>query len=218
MEINDKTHKNKSIVLWAKEIIICTLSIIFLGLASVLVVKSMLGNDPISVLYEGLGISTKINMGIAANLINCVLAVIVFFLEKKYIHIGTLIYTTILGSSITFWLGLYSIFNIPGTLAWRISMAVLGYLLAFISVSAFIAIDIGIDPWTAITMIISKKTKKTYGKVRMFVDTSALIIGYFLGGTVGVMTIISALVGGPVIQKISGLLDKVFCKMLKYSK
>lgn len=214
----EKRMEKSYVLLWMKKIIICTLSLVMLALGTVMVVKATLGNDPISVLYEGLGVFTKIDMGIAANIINCILAVIVFFVDRKYIHIGTLIYAVVLGSSISFWLSIFNRFAMPNGLFWHMGLAVLGYALAFISVSAYIAINIGVDPWTATALIISKKTKKPFGKIRIFIDTSALIIGYFLGGTVGIMTLASALTGGPCIQKISEFLDKLFSKMLKYSR
>jgi Predicted membrane protein len=213
-----KITEKEYMILWIKKIIICTLSMIMLGLGAVLVVKSLLGNDPISVLYEGLGVFFKINMGIAANIINCILAVVVFFLDKKYIHIGTLIYALVLGSSISFWINLFNYFIIPDGEIWRVGLAIAGYLISFISVSAYIAIGIGIDPWTALALIISKKLQKPFGRIRIFIDTSALIIGYFLGGTVGIMTLISALIGGPTIQKLSEALDKLFSKMIKCSR
>lgn len=213
-----KITQKDYMVLWIKKIIICTLSMIVLGLGAVMVVRASLGNDPISVLYEGLGVFFRINMGIAANLINCILAAIVFFLDRKYIHIGTLIYALVLGSSISFWISLFNNFVIPDAVFWRVGLAIMGYLLSFISVSAYIAIGIGIDPWTALALIISKKLQKPFGKIRIFIDTLALIIGFFLGGTVGIMTLISALIGGPVIQKLSEWLDKLFFKMLKYSE
>lgn len=212
--LQDKNLK-KDVFNWLKKGIICTASIVLLGVATVLAVRAMLGNDPISVLYDGLGVSTKINMGIAANIINCILALVVFFLDRKYIHVGTVIYALVLGSSITLGLNFYDSLNLPGDLLFRIFIAIAGYLLAFVALGAFVAIDIGVDPWTAAALMLSKKIQKPFSRVRIIIDTSALIIGWFLGGTVGVMTLVAAIVAGPVIQKVAEFLDKIFSKVLE---
>lgn len=204
----------KDFITWIKKITICAISIFTLGISIAINTRAMLGNDPISVFYDGLGISLGINMGVASNIINCVLAVIVFIIDRRYIHIGTLIYAIGLGLSITFGFQLYDFLGIPNLLTFRILSSIFGYLMAFISLSAFMAIDIGIDPWTAIAVIISNKIKKSFGRVKAFIDTSALIVGFFLKGTVGIMTLIAAFLGGPLIQKISEFLDKLFARVI----
>lgn len=208
-------YDKKNLTLYIKKIVICTISVIFLGFSISMTTKAMLGNDPITVFYDGLGISTKINMGIAANIINCILAFVVFLVDRHYIHIGTIIYAITLGLSITLGLNLYELLNIPNDLIYRILVAVMGYCLAFVSLGSYVAIDIGIDPWTAAAIIASKKINKSFGKTKAFIDTSVLIIGYLLGGTVGIMTLVAAIVGGPAIQKVSEFLDKVFSKVIK---
>lgn len=213
--MNSVSSNNRNLVIWIKKIVICILSIAVLGISIAINAKAMLGNDPISVFYDGLGISLKINMGIASNIINIALAIVVFIFDRKYIHVGTLIYAIELGLAISLGLYLYDCLGIPNNLIFRVISAIIGYSLSFISLGAFVAIDIGIDPWTASCIIISNKTSHPFGKVKAFVDTSILIIGFLLRGNVGIMTLISAIIGGPVIQKISEFLDKVFTKVLK---
>ena len=75
--------------------------------------------------------------------------------------------------------------------------------------------DVGIDPWTALAIIVSEKTNKSFKLVKIYLDIITLILGWIMGGTLGIITIFCALVGGPVIQKSSELLDKILAKMLK---
>lgn len=200
-----------------KRVVICTLSVVLLGISIALNTRAMLGNDPITVFYDGLSIQTGHSMGITANIINSILLVIVLLVDRHYINIGTLIYAEVLGPSITLGLNLYNLLNIPEILVCRIVLAVIGYSLAFVSLGAFVAVDIGIDPWTASAIIMSQKLNKSFGGTKVSIDAIALLIGYFLGGTVGVMTFISAIIGGPAIEKISEFLDKLFSRVIKYS-
>ncbi len=77
--------------------------------------------------------------------------------------------------------------------------------------------DVGIDPWTALAVIISKKMNKSFRLVKVSLDIMTLILGWIMGGTVGIITLFCAVIGGPVIQKSAELLDKILAKMLKFN-
>ncbi len=210
-----KHSLSKEDTIYIKKVIICTFSIVLLGFGVALNTRAMLGNDPITVFYEGFGLKTGVNMGLAANIVSAILVVAVFLLDRHYINVGTLIYAAVLGLSITYSLSLYDSLNIPYTLMNRVITVLIGYTISTTAVGAFVAIDIGIDPWMASAIIIGKKLDKPFGLVKACIDVSMLIIGYFMGGTVGVMTFVSAILGGPAVQKISEFLDKVFAKMVE---
>lgn len=155
-----KMLKDKNyIVTYVKKIVICTISIIFLGIAVSFNTNAMLGSDPVAIFYNGVGISTGIGMGLAANIINCILAVLVLILNKKYINIGTAIYAIVLGLSITLGFNIQVLLTIPNDLVFRFLTSLTAYAISFICLGAFMSVDIGIDPWTALAVIVSKKTK-----------------------------------------------------------
>lgn len=77
------------------------------------------------------------------------------------------------------------------------------------------AADIGIDPWTAIVLILSEKTQKPFKLIKIILDAITLVFGWLMGGVVGLITLFCVFVGGPIIQKSAELLDKSFKKVLK---
>ena len=79
------------------------------------------------------------------------------------------------------------------------------------------AIDIGIDPWTAAAVILSKKINKSFRSVKIALDGLTLFLGWAMGGKVGIITIFCVFVGGPIIQKSNEILDKLLPKMLKFN-
>lgn len=210
-----KHSLSKEATIYVKKVIICMIDIVLMGFAVALNTKAVLGNDPITVFYQGVGLKTGLGIGLATNIISAVLIVVVFLADKHYINIGTLIYAVVLGPSMTLGMSLYSLLNLPGTLTCRIISALIGYTLWAVSVGAFVAIDIGLDPWMASAIIIGKKINKPFGLVKACIDVSMLAIGYLMGGTVGVMTFVSAVLGGPAVQKVSEFLDNMFSKMLE---
>lgn len=207
--------KRESAVLWAKKILICTVSLMILGIACGINIGAAQGADPITVFYEGLSKILGINVGLTANILNTTLVAIVFFLNRKYIHIGTVIYTFIMGIFIQLGIVIYNLMHVPHMFWWEVGVSMVGCVLAFIGLGGFMSIDIGIDPWTAAAIILSKKINKSFRMVKISLDVITLFLGWLMGGTVGIITLFCAVVGGPVIQKSAEILDKLFTKMLK---
>ena len=207
--------KRESAVRWAKKILICTLSIMALGIACGLNIRAAQGADPITVFYDGLSKIIGINVGLTANILNTTLVAIVFFVNRKYIHIGTVVYTFVLGIFIQTGLHIYDLMHIPNMFIWQIGISLFGCFLAFVSLGGFVSIDIGIDPWTAAAIILSKKLNKSFRMIKITLDAITLLLGWLMGGTVGIITLFCVVAGGPVIQKSAEILDKLFSKMLK---
>ncbi len=205
----------ENVILWTKKILICTFSLFLLGLSGALNIKAALGSDPITVFYEGLSESLHMDIGITINILNAILTAAVLIIDRRYINIGTLIYVFALGNFVNLGIWLYELLPISDSFIVRLLASLFGCLLAFIGLGGFMAINIGVDPWTAITLIICNKAKKSFRLVRTIFDASTLILGIILGGTFGIITIFCVLTGGSSIQKIYNVIDKMLKKMLK---
>ena len=205
----------ENLSLWLQKIAFCVLSLFLLGIAGAINIKAALGSDPITVFYEGLSEFFHLDIGLTINAINLVLTAAVFFIDRKYIHLGTVLYVLILGYFVNIGLYWYNLLPIPQTFIIRFLVSIFGCILAFIGISIFIVVDIGIDPWSAISLIISKKTNKKFGLIRCMQDILTLGLGIIMGGTFGIITILCAAIGGPVIEKMIKLIDKMFKNMIK---
>lgn len=207
--------KREAAILYMKKVIVCTLSLILLGMGCGINIVTSLGADPITVFYDGFSKITGLSVGFTASILNALLIVTVFCIKRKYINIGTVIYLFILGIFIDFGIWFYNCLGIPQTFFVRLVISLIGCLICFIGLGGYMSADVGIDPWTALTIIVSEKTNKSFKLVKVSLDIITLILGWIMGGTVGIITIFCAFVGGPVIQKSSELLDKILAKMLK---
>ena len=70
---------------------------------------------------------------------------------------------------------------------------------------------------TGVTLVIGKKLNWEYRKAKILFDISLVILGVLLGGKLGVVTVIVASIGGPVVQLIAEQIEKfyqkkIFCK------
>lgn len=76
-------------------ILLALAGIVLVGIGISFNAASALGNDPIGIVYDGIrnaaGLSSQ-QLGMASNITNIILLVIVFFTGRRYVNIGTLIY------------------------------------------------------------------------------------------------------------------------------
>ncbi|MGL5352338.1 MAG: YczE/YyaS/YitT family protein, partial [Clostridium sp.] len=179
------------------------MSIIQIGVAIFL--KTNIGSDPITVFTEGLAkvlnqtslkdfslvqlISGKaeVTPGVANMIILIIIFTIILLVDRKRIKIGTLICVVGVGPIID--LSLKAISYVPiDTYNYFIRMLIvlLGCSIIAIGFSILSASDIGVAPNDIIPFIIQDKTNIQYRWIRIGLDASFLVVGVFLGGTVGI--------------------------------
>lgn len=175
------------------------MTIIQFGVAVFL--KSDIGSDPFTVFNQGLAFALNTTPGKANIIILVILACLIFIFGKSYINIGTLICVFGVGPVIDLALSIAS--HLPSesyNIFVKGLLVVLGCLIVGVGFSILSATSLGMAPNDSVYFIIKDKTKFQYRWVRITTDLCYLIAGYFLGGVVGVGTIIAAFLPGPVIQ------------------
>ena len=75
-----------------------------------------------------------------------------------------------------------------------------GCLLLYVGVGLYIAMEIGLDPMNGISLLLMEKLKLDYSKTKWLFDGTLTVVGFILGGKLGVITLLTALTGGPGIQ------------------
>lgn len=161
-----------------------------------------LGSDPFNVMIQGL--SRMMNIGFMTHgnthmSISILIIIILLFVDKSYIKIGTLICMFCGGPVIdlfNFLLG--NLITPESHIALRIICNALGCVILACGMSVVIKSDAGTGPNDLVGVVISDKLHKKYSIVRMCVDGSFLILGWLLGGAVGIGTIICLFLVGPV--------------------
>lgn len=192
-------------------IVLAIVGIFFIGTGVAFNAAAALGNDPIGIMYDGIRNVAKLSpeqLGMASNIVNISLVVLVLLLNRHYINIGTLIYIVPYGTIVDMGRKIYyAIFRVQ-TLPTQIIGAGLGCLFLYLGVAMFIAADIGLDPFTGIVMVLRDKCKKEYKVVKICFDIVCILIGFTLGGKIGIITILTAATAGPVIQLFADCIKK----------
>lgn len=188
------------------KIIFALIGIFCVGVGVAFNASTHLGNDAIGMIYDGIRVSLRLTteqLGLVSNLLNITLIILLIFTGRRYVNIGTIIYILPYGAFVNIGTFIYHIIFPSQSLISRFVAGTIGCALIYLGVAIFIAMDIGLDPFTGIVMLIRDKTKKEYKSIKIIFDIILVLIGFLLGGTFGIFTIITAFTAGPSIQWIS---------------
>lgn len=168
-----------------------------------------LGNDPIGIIYDGVRNAANLTaeqLGMTSNIVNIVLLVLVFLADRHYVNLGTFIYLIPYGFAVDLGGKLYQALIPAQTLPFQILGAFIGCLLLYVvwqCLSPWIWVWIPSPAWCSSFGI---RLHMEYRKIKVIFDLCMMVLGFVLGGKLGVITILTAITAGPCIQAFSGLL------------
>ena len=178
----------------------------FAGIAVGFFKRAFFGVDPFQCLCNGINRVVPIGFGTLYMIINAVFLLAVFFLDRHYIGISTLINLFLLGYAAEFSENmLFRIFGDTG-MPGRLLFLLIGILVSCIAAAFYYTADLGVSPYDAIPLYIAGRKPKLFGRilpfrvVRIICDLVCVGIGFALGFLPGVGTIITALFMGPLIS------------------
>ena len=110
-----------------KSILLAVVGIFSVGIGISFANNAMLGNDSIGLLYDGIRNTanlTTAQLGTASNIANYGLALVLFFIGRKYINIGTLIYILPYGFFVDLGTNIYNYMALPETIFFRVLLSI----------------------------------------------------------------------------------------------
>jgi uncharacterized membrane protein YczE len=187
--------------------------LLFLGLAlfgfgDALVVQSNLGNGPWTVFAQGLSLKTGLSLGWATFYTGFVVLLIWIPLRERP-GFGTISNIVIISATIQ--IGV-DIFPLQSTLLGGVASALLGIALVGIGTALYITCGLGSGPRDGAMTGIHNLTGIRVGRVRMGIEVTVLIIGAFLGGSIGLGTALFALLVGQSVAISFGVVARLTSK------
>lgn len=206
-----------------KRLIILLIGLTIAHLGVTLFLLSNLGSDPFNVLVQGIhNTITKLPfMGFLTHgnthMAICFLIIIVLlFVDRSYIKIGTIVCMVCGGPIIdvfTWLLGGIINENLPFIL--RLVILAAGCVILAFGMTIVMKSDAGVGPNDLVAISISDKLRKKFGLIRIIVDFSFVVVGFLLGGVIGIGTIICAFLVGPVAEIFLPFHEKWIKKIVK---
>lgn len=189
------------------------LSIAHLGVT--LFILASFGSDPFNVLVQGLSGTLSLSHGTVHIAVSLLLLVLILMIDRHYVKLGTIICMIFGGPIIDlFTLLLRGVINGQSPTGLRVLSMVAGCAILAFGMTLVIQSEAGTGANDLVSVIVSDKLKKPFGICRLCVDILFLAIGFFLGGTVGVGTVVCAVLVGPVAGKLLPISKKIVSKIV----
>jgi len=174
------------------------IGLMLLALGVVITIKANIGYAPWEVFHVGLANTIGLTIGVVAIITGIVIVIIVTALGEK-VGFGTLVNMVLVGVFIDV---IIMLDFIPTANNFVIGITMLTAGMFIISFASFFYIRaaFGAGPRDSLMVVLARKTKAPIGLCRFMLELSITLIGWFLGGMVGIGTIISAFAIGVCIQ------------------
>jgi uncharacterized membrane protein YczE len=172
------------------------LGMIVMAFGYALLIKPGLGAAPWDVFHLGLEKHLPLPLG-TIILIASLLVLLCNLFVAIYPSVGMVLNILVLGPLMQF--ALAALPTPTGILA-RILMAGTGILVAGIGIALYISAGLGSGPRDGMMLGLSVRLKLRVGLTKNGIDLIVCLIGWWLGGPLGVGTVLAALLTGPAVQ------------------
>lgn len=173
-----------------KRFIYLLVGLFLYALGIVITMKSNLGFAPWEVFHSGIGKTIGMTIGNVSILTGLLICIIVVLMGEK-LGLGTILNMILIGVFIDLLLAV-NLIPLINRLVPGIAMMIAGLFIISFGSYFYINSGFGAGPRDSLMVAIKRKTNFSIGLCRGILEISVVLIGWLLGGPVGIGTIISA--------------------------
>lgn len=186
----------------AADIIIISFGLMISSFGTALFYAAELGSSPMATFCDGLHNLLHISYGTANTLANLLLLVVLFFLQRSYINVGTVLCVFTIGLWVNLFTPLLGGAMIAQWSLWaRVLCTVAGTALMGVGLGLYVAVDRGFGALEGLVKLLCTKRDLSYTKAKIIQDILLVVAGILLTAKWGVGTLIAMLLTGPVLQQ-----------------
>jgi len=190
-----------------KTFIFLILGLFLFGLGETILIASSQGVSPWTVFAQGISINTNFTIGLSTFIVSvCVLIIWIPLKEKP--GIGTILNAIIISIVLDY---SYPYLPKPNDFFYQILQSIIGVFIVGLGSGFYLISNLGAGPRDGLMNGLTNLTKLPIYLVRTSIEISVVLIGWYLGGVVGLGTIIFAILVGPFIT-FSFIILKIFFK------
>jgi len=161
------------------------------ALGIVLTIRANIGYSPWDVFHAGLSLKTGMSIGTASIITGvAIVGVVLVFGEK--IGLGTIFNMVLIGVFIDLIL-MSNVIPKPENLVFGLLMLIVGLFVVSLGSYFYIKTAFGAGPRDSLMVVLNRKTRLPVGICRSAIELVVTIIGWVLGGMVGIGTAISVI-------------------------
>ena len=171
---------------------------------------SGLGLDPLSVFCSGLAALLGVKLGTGFLIVNATVLLVLTFLDRKKIGIGTVAVAVGVGPIINAFLEFIP-FE-PASLLGKTAASLGAIVAAAVGIALYLEADLGCGPTDAVMLCLNQRTPLSLRISKILLDVIFTFAGWVMGGAVGMGTLAAALLTGPILAAVQKGLNLVFCE------
>jgi uncharacterized membrane protein YczE len=192
--------------LWSRRVTQLYVGLVLYGVSSAMQVQAGLGLDPWDVLHQG--VANRVDRAIGTVVIAVGALVLLGWIPlRQRPGLGTVSNVIVLGLAMNATLAVLPVqHGYPA----RIAMLLGAIVLCGIATGMYISAGLGPGPRDGLMTGISRRAGVSIRLTRTFIELTVLVTGWLLGGSVGVGTVLYAVLIGPLAQ--------VFLKVFRIQK
>ena len=182
------------------------LGLVIFGFGEGLLIVSYSGASPWSVLAQGISLNVNLSIGLITFIIS--ITVLIFWIPlKQKPGIGTILNAFIIAIMIDLCI---KFIPTPENYYYQIIVGIIAVLTVGLGGGIYLVANLGAGPRDGLMVGLQKKTNLPIAAVRGFLEITVVSIGWYLGGTVGLGTLIFAFGIGPAVALGLYLVNKTF--------
>ena len=176
------------------------------GLGEGLLIVSLSGASPWSVLAQGISLNVNYSIGVITFIISVIVLIMWIPLKQKP-GMGTIFNALIIAGMIDLCINFVPS---PESYISQIILAIVAVLTVGIGGGIYLVANLGPGPRDGLMIGLQKVSNLPIATVRAFIEISVVSVGWYLGGTVGIGTLLFAFGIGPAVALGLYLVDKIF--------
>jgi len=180
--------------------------LILFGVGEGLLLVSAAGASPWSVFAQGIHLSVGLSVG-AVTIIISILVLLLWVPLSQKPGMGTILNALIIGIMIDICI---KFVPTPEDFISQIFLAVAAVLIVGLGGGIYLVANLGAGPRDGLMIGLQKKTNFPIAVVRATLEITVMSIGWYLGGTVGVGTLLFAFGIGPAVALSLFIVGKIF--------
>ena len=184
----------------------CCFGLMLFGLGEGLLIVSFTGASPWSVLAQGLSLNVNLSIGMLTFLISVTVLILWIPLGQKP-GMATILNALIIALMIDICI---KFVPTPSSYINQLILAVISVITVGIGGGIYLVANLGAGPRDGLMVGLQKLTNFPIAAVRATLEISVVSVGWYLGGTVGIGTILFAFGIGPCVALGLYLVDKLF--------
>ena len=184
----------------------CCFGLVLFGLGEGLLIVSFTGASPWSVLAQGISLNVNISIGMITFLISIFVLMLWRPLGQK-LGIATILNAIIIAVMIDVCI---KYVPTPSNYYNQLILAIVSVITVGIGGGIYLVSNLGAGPRDGLMVGLQKKTNLPIALVRATLEISVVSVGWYLGGVVGIGTLLFAFGIGPCVAFGLYLVDKIF--------